>query len=263
MNEGPGIVVRLIAWLVLGALAFPLALIALVSFNASPTLVFPPTEFSLRWYGNILRTGSFVTGLQYSAFLAVASTALSLAVGFGVAHAIVRFRFPGRALINLLVMSPLIVPEVVTGIALLMWFHAAALMLGDIRLLFLHTLVVLPYVVRILVANLQRADPNLEHAAMLLGAHPVIAFLRVTLPVLRKGIAAAAIFALVISFQNFTATVFLITTKPTLPIAIFSYIRTENDPTIAALSTLLVIVTALTVLLTDRLLGLQRMTQER
>ncbi|WP_286157304.1 ATP-binding cassette domain-containing protein [Sinorhizobium sp. RAC02] len=101
--------------------------------------------------------------------------------------------------------------------------------------------VVLPYVVRLVVANLQGTDPNLESAAMLLGARPHQAFLHITLPLLGKGLLGAAAFAFVMSFHNFTATMFLVGNSPTLPVAAYQYIRTENDPTVAALSTLMML----------------------
>ena len=122
-------------------------------------------------------------------------------------------------------------------------------------------IIVLPYMVRLIVANLQRADPNLEDAAVLLGASRLLAVVLVTLPTIAKGIAAALLFAFVISFHNFTATFFLITDRPNLPAAILQYIRTENDPTIAALSTLTITSVALIVWLADRWLGIERVSR--
>jgi putative spermidine/putrescine transport system permease protein len=249
---------RIVAWALLVALAAPLALIAIMSFNSSASLAFPPHGVSLRWYAKILTTRSFIVGFGFSAVLAVASTAVSVTIGTATAFALVRYRFVGRAFINMLVMAPLIIPEVVMGVALLIWFSASRLGLGTVSLLFLHTLVVLPYIVRILVASLQRIDLSLEQAAMLLGAPPWLAVTRVTLPLIRKAIAAAALFGVVISFQNFTASLFLISGTPTLPIAIFDYIRTENDPAIAALSTLMIGALAFVVWFANRAFGLER-----
>lgn len=254
-------VLRIVSWAVLSFLGLPMALIIVMSFNSVANLVFPPQGLSLKWYANVFHTDQFILGLAQSAYLAVASSALGLVIGTAAAYAIVRFRFYGRNLLNALIMAPLIVPEVVMGIGLLVWISSLRLGVQDEGLVLLHCLIVLPYIVRIIAANLQRIDRNLEDAAMLLGAHPAAAFLRVTLPTIRKGVVAALIFALVISFQNFTATIFLVTTRPTLPLTIFAYIRTESDPTIAALSTMLVALTALIVWLTDRILGLERLSQ--
>ena len=251
---------RFVTILVIVALGVPLWLIAIMSFNRTAGLVFPPVGLSFRWYGNVFATETFITGFAYSAYLAVASSLLAAIIGTAAAFALVRYRFWGRNAVNMLVMAPLIVPEVVMGMALLVWFSASQLGLGGASLLLLHTLIVLPYVVRIIAASLQRTDRSLEHAAMLLGASPLTAVIRVTLPLIRNGISAALLFAFVISFQNFTATLFLVSRTQTLPVAIFSYIRTENDPTIAALSTILIALTAVIVWITDRFFGLERVT---
>jgi putative spermidine/putrescine transport system permease protein len=240
------------------ALALPVLFITIISFNNTTSLVFPPTGFSVRWYFNIFRSDQFLNGFYYSCYLALLSAIVGLTAGTAVAFAIVRYRFLGRALINVLVMAPLIVPEVVMGLALLVWFSSSPFGVGDPALVVLHALLVLPYIVRIVVASLQRTDRTLEDAAMLLGASPLRAVLRITLPMISKGLAAATIFALVISFQDFTATIFLITQRQTLPVAIFGYIRTESDPTIAALSTLLILIAGMTVWLIDRTLGIER-----
>lgn len=248
---------RVIAWILLVVLAIPLLLIAIMSFNSIASLSFPPQGLSFRWYENIFATNTFAVGLGYSAFLAVTSTTISIIVATAAAFAFVRYRFVGRSFVNMLLMAPLIIPEVVIGVALLIWFSASWLRLGTVSLLFLHTIVVLPYAVRIIVASLQRTDRTLEQAAMLLGAPPWQAVIRVTLPIISKAIAAAALFAFVISFQNFTATLFLISKTPTLPVAIFDYIRTENDPTIAALSTLMIAMTFLLVWIINRVFGFE------
>lgn len=252
---------RLAAWLVLGFLALPVLTIVVTSFNATSSFAFPPEQWSLRWYRNVFDTPVFGSGLVMSLWLAVASSLIGLVAGTMTALAVVRYRFPGRGLILSLVMAPLVVPEVVIGLSLLIWLQSVRWLSGNAAILLLHCLVVLPFVVRILVANLQRTDVNLEHAAMLLGASPAQAFLRVTLPTIAKGLAGALVFALVMSFHNFTATFFLVSTQQTLPVAIFQYIRTEHDPTIAALSTMLMVGAMAVVWVTDRLLGLERVTK--
>jgi putative spermidine/putrescine transport system permease protein len=255
---GPRRLSSIIAWVGLGIILLPLILTAIISVNPLPNLVFPPHGFSLHWYLNIFSTAQFGIGLAYSAFLAATSTAIGLAAGICASYAIVRFRFPGRALFNSIVMSPLIVPEVVIGIGLLILFTSILGGVGVASLIFLHSLMVLPYVVRVIVANLQTTDNNLEDAARLLGAPPIKAFLLVTLPSIRKGVVTAIVFCLTISFHNFTATVFLITTVPTLPAAVYGYIATEGDPTVAALSTLVTALAFVLVWIIDRSLGLRR-----
>jgi putative spermidine/putrescine transport system permease protein len=258
---GPRRISSVIAWLGLGIILLPLILTAVISVNPFPNLVFPPRGFSLHWYLNLFSTAQFGTGLAYSAFLAVTSTVIGLTAGVCASYAIVRFRFPGRELFNSIAMSPLIVPEVVIGIGLLIVFTTA---LGGVNvgsLVLLHSVMVLPYVVRVIIANLQTTDANLEDAARLLGASRIKAFLLVTLPSIQKGVITAIIFCLTISFHNFTATVFLITTIPTLPTAVYGYIATESDPTVAALSTLVTAIAVVLVRIIDRSLGLRRIAK--
>ena len=247
--------------LVLLFLALPLLLVMATSFNDTSAFVFPPTGLSVRWYRHLFELPAFGRGLVFSLQLAAVSCVVGLVLGTAAAVAIVRYRFAGRAALNALIMSPLVVPEVVLGLSLLVWFQGARWATGDVRIMLLHCLVVLPYVTRIVAANLQRSDPNLEQAARLLGAPPLSAFVRVTLPTIGKGLGAATIFAVVMSFHNFTATFFLTGRRETLPVAVFQYIRTEHDPSIAALTTLMVAGAALIVWFTDRWLGLDRIAR--
>ena len=242
-------------------LALPNLLIVLISFNAGTTLGFPPSGFSFRWYANLLNIPSFAIGLRQSVMLAVLSTAISVVLGIMVSLAVVRFRFLGRNIVNVLVMAPLFVPEVVMGIAMLLWANIVLAISNTTALVVLHCLIVLPYVVRLIVANLQSMDPNLENAAMLLGARPLQAFLLITLPLLGKGLLGAGIFAIVMSFHNFTATMFLVGNTPTLPVAAYQYIRTESDPSVCALSTLMMLGGIIAVYLMDKWIGLERLAR--
>jgi len=242
-------------------MALPNLIVLAISFNREATLAFPPTGLSFEWYLNVFRTPSFAVGLQQSVLLAAVASAVSLVLGIPAALAIVRFRFFGRQAVNVFVMAPLFVPEVVMGIAMLLWANAVATISNTTTLVILHCLIVLPYVVRLVVANLQGMDPNLENAAMLLGARPLQAFLQITVPLIGKGLLGATVFAIVMSFHNFTATMFLIGSRPTLPVAAYQYIRTENDPTVAALSTLMMLAGILAVYLMERWIGLERLVR--
>jgi putative spermidine/putrescine transport system permease protein len=250
-----------VTFAVLVFLALPNIVVVLISFNEMPSLAFPPTNFSLKWYANILNVPSFASGLRLSIILAVVSSFASLILGVLVGLAIVRFRFPGRQAINALAMSPLFVPEVVMGVAMLLWASILPFVSSLSALIVLHCLIVLPYMVRLIIANLQTIDPNLESAAMLLGARPATAFMRITFPLLGKGLLGATVFAVVMSFHNFTATMFLVGNNPTLTVAAYQYIRTENDPTVAALSTMTMLGAILAVYLLNRWIGLERLVR--
>ncbi|MCC6306253.1 MAG: ABC transporter permease [Rhodobacteraceae bacterium] len=250
---------RLVSVLVILFLFAPLIATTLISFNATPTFGFPSQGLSLRWYANVFARPEFWVGFRHSLLLATLGTLAAIVISTLTAVAVVRFRFPGRSLMNALVMSPIVIPEVVLGLAILVWIYAVLDMPGAWALYLLHTILVIPYIVRMIIAGLQGYDINLEHAAMLLGASPFRAFLLITLPSLKDHIMAGAIVAFIVSLHNFTATMFLVLNRPTLPTAVYQYIRTETDPTVAALSTLLLLIPLSVVAVGRRWLGLDRM----
>jgi putative spermidine/putrescine transport system permease protein len=244
--------VTITAVLVLLLLCAPLVVLFGVSLNAGPQQLFPPQGLSLRWFMNIFARDGFIDAIVFSVQLALLATVVSLFLGILAGLAIVRYRFFGRDLLMTLFMSPLIVPQVVVGMAFLMAFSAARIHSSFLALFTLHVLLALPFAIRVVVASLTRFRISLEEAARSLGAPPWKAFFLVTFPVIRTGVVSAGVFAFVASFENFTATQFLVWDRTTLPVEIFSYVQTENDPTGAAMSALVVLVVAALVLLLHR-----------
>jgi putative spermidine/putrescine transport system permease protein len=243
-------------------MSLPLLIVVVTSFNSASGLHFPPLGLSFRWYSNMIRRSAFMESAHWSLLLAIFSTLLSTTIGFFSSLAIVRFRFFGRAVLNAVLLSPLIIPEVVTGLVLLFLFNKLRLYHSFLNILVLHVLLALPYAIRVISANLYRFDLSLEEAAMGLGANRWKTFFLVTIPLTKSGLIAAAIFSFVLSFNNFTATLFLVLRKNTLPVEIFSYIRTENDPTIAAISTTLIVLTISLVIVSEKMVGLERLTRK-
>jgi putative spermidine/putrescine transport system permease protein len=230
----------------------PLIVLFGVALNEGPQQLFPPKGLSLRWFMNIFARDGFINAIVFSVELALLATIISLALGILAGLAIVRYRFFGRDLLMTLFMSPLIVPQVVVGMAFLMAFSAARIHSSLVALLTMHVVLALPFAIRVVVASLTRFKISLEDAARSLGAPPWKAFFLVTFPVIRPGIVSAGVFAFVASFENFTATQFLVWDRTTLPVEIFSYVQTENDPTGAAMSALVVIVVAIFVVALHR-----------
>lgn len=253
--------IRVLAWSVLVFLALPNVLIVASSFSANGAFGIPFEGVSLRWYHHLLSVPAFATGLLNSMLLAGIATLATGIVGTAAAFALTRYRFAGRNLLNTLIMGPLVVPEVVMGLSFLIALTSVHGLPAAVTLLVLHMVIVLPYVVRIMIGVLQRTDPNLEAAARILGATPLQSVWHITLPIVARGVAGALVLAFVISFHNFTATFFLVSNETTLPIAIFQYVRTESDPTVAALSTLLMLGAMGLVWLTSRLLGLDHLSK--
>ena len=251
---------RSVTAIVVGCMVLPLLIVIGASFNPAPEVSFPPNGFSFTWYSNVFQRERFLRSLQFSVFLAIASTLLSLLLGLLCAVALVRYRFKGRDGIATLINSPLMVPQIVIGMSLLILFSSAGHVNSIVALGTLHLILTLPYTTRVLFAALFRFPVSLEESAIIHGAHPLRAFMLVTLPCIKPGLVAAAVFAFVTSFDNFTASQFLIWDRTTLPVEIYAYAAMETDPTVCAISTMLIVLTIAIVTITERWVGLETFT---
>ena len=242
-------------------LIVPQVVVALTSFDPSPAALFPPHDLSLRWYMNALARPAFRQALLLSLLIAFASTVISVSAGTMASLLIVRHRFIGRNLLATALQLPMMIPEVVLGLGLLILFARLHMYWSYRNILLAHAVITLPYAVRVITANLQTVSRSIEDAAYMLGAGPVRTFFSITLPVIKPGMMAAAAFCFVVSFDNFTVTAFLVTGRGTLPIEIYGYIRTESDPTVAAISTMLIVASIGGLLAIDRIIGLAGITR--
>jgi putative spermidine/putrescine transport system permease protein len=241
-------------------MTLPLVVIVAASFNAGAEIAFPPKTISVRWFLNAFERERFLASFQLSLFLALASTVASLGMGLLCSVGLVRYRFPGREAVALALNSPLMVPQVVLGMSLLILFTQTGVTNSLIGLGGLHLVLTLPYTVRVLSATLVRFPLSLEEAAIIHGANRAQAFALVTIPSIKPGIVAAAIFAFITSFDNFTASQFLIWDRTTLPVEIFSYATMETDPTVCAISTMLILTTVVVVVAAEKWIGLEAVT---
>ncbi len=227
-------------------LVFPLAVVLLISFDTSQYIKFPPSGFQLTWYTTLLDNPTFVLSFFNSLIVAAASTVISLLLGVPAALAIVRRRFACRNLIYGLCLSSLTVPWIVYGVALLFLWSALDLPLSIWTLIFGHTVVGAPYVLRTAVAVLTDMPPAYERSARSLGASAMRVFFTVTLPMMASGIRAGAAFAFIISFVNIPVSLFVTTADNiTMPIAVFNYMQYNFDPGVAAFSIVQMVVIAL------------------
>jgi putative spermidine/putrescine transport system permease protein len=246
----------------------PLVMVVLTSFNDGLTVTFPPTGFSTRWYGVLWDHVREVPGVK-PGLLASLGTSLWLAglvvagaVGAGVLAAVGlhRFRFPGRDVLRQAFLLPILFPQIVTGVGLVVWFSAIRGVPTWVRLLLGHLILTVPYVVVTTTASLETLDERVEEAAMNLGANRLQTFWHVTLPGIRAGVVSGAVFAWLISFSNFTVTFFLYSGEQRpLPMWLYEMIQYVVDPSLAALSTLLVAATLGVVLVLSRLFALGRL----
>src|SRR4030095_4465507 len=172
--------------------------------NAGNYFTFPPQGFSLRWFTNFFQRREFMQSLWLSVEIGVWTAAISTVIGTMAAVALVRGRFRGRDFLNAYVTSPLLLPQILTGVALLQYFSLIGLAQSYWGLLIAHVVVTTPYVVRTVSATLYHFDLALAGAAQTPGASPLRAFFEVTLGVIKPGVVAGAVLAFAISFDNFT-----------------------------------------------------------
>jgi putative spermidine/putrescine transport system permease protein len=248
---------RAVVWLLLAFLTLPTVVVIVVSFNPTAIMAFPPDGFSLRWYGNALSYPQFQRAAVNSLWVTLGASLLALPIGTAGALALERGRLRGRTLWATVLLSPLVVPGVAAGLGFLILAAALGLLRSRILLVVAHVALVLPFVVRSVWVSVKNLDPALDRAAASLGAPPWRTFRRVTLPLLRPGLFAGFLFALVVSANEFVVSLF-ISTRVTeiLPVAMFSYVVNYTDPTIAALSSLFIAATFVVVWVADRFFGL-------
>lgn len=245
--------------LMMGFILAPLIIVVAMSVSDSYFVSFPPQGFTLRWYAKILSDRDFLEALRLSALLACGATAGSLLLGVPAAIALTRGRFFGQNFLKGLVLSPLIFPALVTGLALMQLM--AMFGWGDARvsLLIGHIVVTCPYVIRSVVTSLLLVDINLEDAARTLGANRWVTFWRITLPQIAPGVAAGALFAFMVSFDNYPVTMWLANSQYSpVPMVLMRQLVNVFDPSVPAMSTVIIILAVIGVLILERLVGLRR-----
>ncbi|CAL9354610.1 Inner membrane ABC transporter permease protein YdcV [Streptomyces sp. enrichment culture] len=237
----------------------PILFVVATAFTGGSSLTFPPEGLSLRWFEAALAYEPFTQALLSSLQLALISTVLALAIGIPATLAVMRGKVPGKSLVEGLFLSPLILPELVVGLALYQQFMLHLDMDNFNALLIGHTAILLPYTVRVTGASLALADPALEDASRGLGASPLRTFWSVTLPVLRPGIISAALLSFVTSFNNVPISLLLQSRDfRTLPVTMLDYVQQNYTPIVAAMSTLLLAGTVALAFAAERTLGFAR-----
>ncbi|GGE01423.1 ABC transporter permease [Rhizobium anhuiense] len=241
----------------LAFLAIPLVITCIMAFDARTYLgPMPPPALSLHWFERLVSQADILTSLRTSLILAVLTTVLSVTIGTAAAVGLARGNFPGKAALTSAFLSPLIVPPVVIGFGLLLFLSKAGITNGMARLLLGHVIVTLPYCIRTSLASLLGSDQRLTEAAMVLGATERQAFWTITLPLMRTGVVTGAIFAFAISIDDVSISLFLSDpSATTLPVTLVSNMRAAFDLTIAAAAVVLIAVTALLIVVLDRVVG--------
>jgi putative spermidine/putrescine transport system permease protein len=256
------------AILSLAFILVPLVFVTWLAFFKQEIPSFPPEGYTLHWFSAILTQKAIIEGFITSFEVGVVATLIGLLLGVPAALGLVRHVSWWTSGANTLLLMPLVVPAIVLGTAIYVAQVETEVLvyamgyevpvIGTVGgLIAAHTLIVIPWVVRLVTASLAGFDRTIEEAAQNLGATPFVTLRRVTLPVIRPGIVAAALFSFVISFSNLELSLFLVGAgQTTLPIAILQYLEWKIDPTIAAASVVQIVIIAAAMLITDRFVKL-------
>ncbi|CAJ0699460.1 ABC transporter permease [Ralstonia holmesii] len=237
----------------------PLVIVCIVAFTPEETLTLPTHHFSLRWFDQVLHHPDFVQSFWNSLWLGLAAATLSTALAVPAAMAIVRYRAPGLQYLQAVFLSPLIIPHLVLGVALLRMFSLVGGQGSFGWLIFAHALIVTPYTMRLVMAALVGFDHSVEHAAYSLGASSFTVFRRMTLPMILPGITGGWLLAFINSFDELTMSIFVVSPATvTLPVRMYMYATESLDPMMAAVSALIVFLTLALMLLLDKVYGLDR-----
>lgn len=237
----------------------PLVIVVVAAFNSGQYLRFPPEGFSFKWFVKFFHSETLVNSFIFSLKLAVVASLSSAIIGVGTALYVVRYSRKFTTYLRALVLSPLMLPSLLTGLALMLYFYTVGI--GNKTFFGLyagHTLITLPYVFLAVTSVLYNFDYSLEEVSRSLGAGRFTTFFKVTLPLIKGGIISGYVFAFITSFDQFPLSLML--TGPgysTLPVQIFDYLRFEFDPTAAAVSTITIALAYISVVLIERFVGLK------
>ena len=234
-------------------LHLPILVLVVFSFNDSKFSV-DWQGFTLNWYHRLLERPDIMRGLRASVIVGVASTVISAILGTLVALALARHRFRGRTALEGFLYVPIVTPEIVVGISLLILFALFKIPLGLTTITIAHVAFSVSFVVIVVLARLEGMDSTLEEAAMILGADEVTTFWKVTVPQLWPGILSGALLAFTMSFDDFVITSFVSGSgSSTLPIVVYGMVRRNVEPSINAISTIILLVTTALIYFADRL----------
>ncbi|MFC3286111.1 ABC transporter permease [Litchfieldella rifensis] len=237
----------------------PLVVVMLVSFTPNGYLSYPTNGLSLRWFQAILDNRDFIRAFWNSLYLGIGAATASALLAVPAALAIVRYRFRGREALVGLFLSPLMIPHVVLGVAFLGFFSRIGIHGSFAALVAAHVVIVMPYTMRLVMASVFGMDRTAEQAALSLGASQWTMFRRVTLPMILPGVAGGWILAFTTSFDELSMTIFVASPgTTTLPVQMYNHIAHTIDPLIASVSTVLIVMTALFMVVLDRVYGLDK-----
>ena len=254
-----GYLFNIITVLAIIYMLIPLLVVVISSFNSTGHIKLPPTELSLDWYKKLFSDTSYIKAILNSTLLAALATVISAVLGICTALALCRGSLPASNAISTLLLSPLILPNIAIGVALLQYASMMGVPRSYTILLAGHVVICTPYIVRLLLASLKTSGIDLEEASHDLGAGALTTFRHVTLPQIKPALIAGSLFAFVISWVNVELSIFNVPlNEELLPIKIFNYVQYTVDPLIAAVSAITIYIAIFVILSIDMIIGIDR-----
>src|SRR5882757_4081266 len=242
---------------ILGFILLPAVVVTLAAFNGRAILSFPPETWSWRWFAKAVAYEDFQTGFRNGLIVTAWASSIALVVGAAFAIALERYQFRLKRTLETVLLSPLVVPHFTVGLGFLILAAQLGFARGYAVIVACHVVLVLPFVIRSVYVSLRNLDQRLELAAASLGAPPHRVLLTVTLPLLAPGLVGGWLFAAILSFNEFTASLFVTSQRTqTLPVALYNYVREYADPSMAALSVMYIAGTAALIVFANAFLGL-------
>ena len=227
----------------------PILILLIFSFNDSDFPAFPLTGFTLHWYHEFLTNPDLKGALETSAIVAALSSICAVLLGVLASIVLVRRRFLGKAAVSALLLSPLVIPYVVFGVSLLLLFHRLGIPRSMLTVVIGHVVISLPYTILVLVPRLEQIDVSLEEAAYDLGAGALRTFRSITLPLILPAVVSAFLIAFTTSFDEYAVASFVVGTRTTFPIFLYSALRFPNQlPQVIAVAVVVIVVSLIVVI---------------
>jgi putative spermidine/putrescine transport system permease protein len=240
-------------------LVLPAFVVTLAAFNGRAILSFPPESWSWRWFVKAIAYPDFQLGFRNGLIVTAWASSIAVIAGAAFALALERYEFRFKRALEAVLLAPLVVPHFTVGLGFLILAAQIGVARGYAVIVACHVVLVLPFVIRSVYVSLRNLDPRLELAAASLGAPPHRVLLTVTLPLLAPGLVGGWLFAAILSFNEFTASLFVTSQRTqTLPVALYNYVREYADPSMAAISVIYIVMTAALLIFANSFLGLAK-----
>ncbi|MBP2549258.1 putative spermidine/putrescine transport system permease protein [Neorhizobium galegae] len=253
-----------LSWAILITLLYlfllaPIIIVFIISFDTRQYLAFPPESLSFGSYVKVFHNAKFVSAFWRSLAIGAVVGFVAVSAGMLLSLSLVRYRFRGRGAVNFLILAPFLVPHIVLAVGIMLVIAPIGLLDSYPGIVLAHLGITIPYTVRTITMSLTAVDARVEEAARVHGASPLMVFWRITLPLVRPGLVAGGVIAFLISFDEATISLFIVSVKAsTLPTEIYHYLEHSTDPQIAALSVILILISVVVVIGVERLIGLRK-----